>query len=94
MSIDTASPNIWVLSFHNFLNQWQGSDIRILLIAKWLFYCVMFTFPFALPIAYRHLALPDEIVEIRNEEVEGYDPKDYDSFVRSKYEKVEPALDS
>jgi hypothetical protein len=84
-----ANANIWVLSFHNFLTQWQYSDIRILLVAKWLFYCVMFTFPFALPIAYRHLARTDEIVEIRNEEVEGYDPKDYQSFVRKKYEKVE-----
>ena len=91
MTIELAPSNIWVLSFHNFLNQWQGSDIRILLIAKWLLYCAMFTFPFALPIAYRHLALPEEIVEIRNEEVEGYDPKDYQSFVRRKYEKVEPA---
>jgi len=52
----------------------QSLQLYVASVGRFLVLCAIVGFPFILPRIYTYLALPKNFMEVRNEEIEGYNP--------------------
>lgn len=57
-------------------------------LARLLALCAVFGFPFVVPYVYKYFALPRDLEEIRNEDMDDYDENEFYNYMQNKYRSV------
>lgn len=65
----------------------QKSDYEASIVAsvRLLAFLVVLGFPFLLPHLYAYFAIPKDLVEIRNEDIDGFDEEEFFSLIKLRY---------